>query len=110
MPATVYFHIGAAKTGTSAIQVGLARNRDALAKHGVIYPKSRSDALAVQGLITSGNGELLYSLVWPEDHRAEEAKQARQALQNLIKGNPAASILYSSERFVSAPPEAFAAL
>ena len=108
--ATVYFHIGAAKTGTSAIQVALARNRDALAKHGVIYPKSRSDALAAQGLITSGNGELLYSLLWPQAERPEDAKQARQTLQNLIKANPTASILYSSELFVSAPPEAFAAL
>jgi hypothetical protein len=107
---TVYFHIGAAKTGTSAIQVALARNRDALAKHGVVYPKSRSDVLAAQGLITSGNGELLYSLLWPQADRPGDAKQARHALQNLIRDNPAGSILYSSELFVSAPPEAFAAL
>ena len=35
---TVYLHIGAPKTGTSAIQKSLFNNRKLLVKHGFIYP------------------------------------------------------------------------
>jgi hypothetical protein len=34
----VYFHIGAPKTGTTYLQQRLFRNRDALARDGVLYP------------------------------------------------------------------------
>jgi hypothetical protein len=34
----VYFHIGAPKTGTTYLQHVLLQNKEALAKHGVLYP------------------------------------------------------------------------
>lgn len=40
----VYLHIGAPKTGTTYLQSMLARNRDALAAHGVTYPALQGDA------------------------------------------------------------------
>jgi hypothetical protein len=39
-PRDVVLHIGTGKTGTSSIQVLLHRNRERLAGHGVLYPRS----------------------------------------------------------------------
>ncbi len=40
----VYLHIGLPKTGTTTIQVGLDRAREALASHGVLVPGESHDA------------------------------------------------------------------
>lgn len=37
---TLYLHIGTEKTGTTTLQSFLSKNRDALYKQGIIYPKS----------------------------------------------------------------------
>ena len=37
---TLYLHIGTEKTGTTTLQSFLSKNRDALSKQGIIYPKS----------------------------------------------------------------------
>jgi len=59
---TLYLHIGASKTGTSALQVAFARNAKALRGRGLHYPGKNQDAM--DGKITSGNG-LLRSISTP---------------------------------------------
>ena len=53
-------HIGHGKTGSSYLQSVLARNRDVLARHGWTYPVHASDALALHGKISSGNGAVIF--------------------------------------------------
>lgn len=55
---TATFHIGGPKTGSTAIQVWLAQNRDFLNKRNVHYPKSGSDKKAMHNRIVSGNGHV----------------------------------------------------
>jgi hypothetical protein len=58
-------HIGAPKTGTSALQVAFVRNRSALRSAGVRYPESSSDSAASAGKITSGNGLAIAAFLNP---------------------------------------------
>jgi hypothetical protein len=135
MPGTAYFHIGSGKTGTSAIQVGLVRNRELLAKYGLLYPEAETDTRAAQGMVTSGNGIALKDIVWCEktalaksangqlskkvvrlgrdfiwtqDRSAARAANAR--LTELIESNADNSLVYSSERFAAVSPRHFSAL
>lgn len=55
-----YIHIGHGKTGTSAIQSFLAKNRSILLDYGVDYPEHDSFELAKRGKVSSGNGGLLF--------------------------------------------------
>src|SRR5476649_287445 len=100
----VVLHIGAQKTGSSAIQVGLARNRDALAKIGCLYPTADNDKTALQGGITSGNGMELAALLSPSQAFAAHFKKLDQVadIQNLARTKGIHSILYSSELFMFA--------
>jgi hypothetical protein len=109
MTTTICLHMGHAKTGTSAIQIALARNRDLFAKHGVVYPKSHSDKRAEKGLITSGNGDLLKTLLGPDGRPHQEA-QAKTLLRDLIETNNERVLLFSSELLTASDPERFAAL
>jgi hypothetical protein len=135
MPGTVYFHIGGGKTGTSAIQVALVRNRALLLKHGLVYPEAGSDSKALKGLTTSGNGVALRGILWsahanrkmllsaqPGNDRqarlknriwaanARAAQTARARLRQLIDVNAGRSFVYSSEGFEAFSPETIAAL
>ncbi len=97
---TVVLHLGLGKTGSSALQVGLVRNRDALARAGVFYPPHESDALAARGDVTSGNGMLLARFLVPWLHSPEEATQAHleSILETVAARSPSCrSVLYSSE-------------
>lgn len=53
------FHIGPGKSGSSAIQTFLAKNRDKLGSIGILYPKDASTDVALQGQTTSGNRQAL---------------------------------------------------
>ncbi len=53
---TLFLHVGAGKTGTSALQVAFAQNIEELKAAGVVYPADASTRDAAQGQITSGNG------------------------------------------------------
>lgn len=55
----IFIHIGHGKTGSSAIQSFLAKNRDLLLKYGVNYPEHESFGKALENKISSGNGGLL---------------------------------------------------
>ncbi len=54
-------HIGHAKTGTSYIQSLLAKNHSSLKKIGYEYPVHRHPSKFKKGLISSGNGEILFN-------------------------------------------------
>ncbi|MCC4254784.1 hypothetical protein LL251_20430 [Sphingobium naphthae] len=49
-------HVGAPKTGTSALQSAFARNAGALRSAGFIYPEMSNSDIARRGHVTSGNG------------------------------------------------------
>ena len=54
-------HIGHAKTGTSYIQSLLAKNHSSLKKIGYEYPVHKHPSKFNKGLISSGNGEILFN-------------------------------------------------
>ncbi len=51
----VILHVGHGKTGSSALQSSLVLSSEALAKAGIFYPPSLSDARAMKGEVSSGN-------------------------------------------------------
>ena len=103
MSRTVYLHAGAMKTGTSAIQVALVRNREALRRCGIFYPHASTDEQAAQGRITSGNGRLL-SHLWRTDAAPESITAELSALRRVLEENPNLNLLYSSEFIAKADP------
>ena len=65
----LYLHVGASKSGTSSLQVGLRASRDALAEHGL-------------GLVHSTRSERATKLLRPLVHHAHErAFAARDVLR-----------------------------
>lgn len=88
-------HLGMPKTGSSALQVFLARNRDLLLARGIDYLPIGEFQLGVKGRITAGNGAyfartLLAAnsparIAEPERHRAEfDAAVARSGARTGI--------------------------
>lgn len=55
----LFVHVGGPKTGSSAIQSWLAKNRDYLRNNGLTYQESTNDSEALEGRISSGNGAAL---------------------------------------------------
>ena len=51
----IVLHIGATKTGTSAIQSAMVQNRAALLAQGILVPESRREDKAEEGRVTGGN-------------------------------------------------------
>ena len=104
---TLYLHIGAPKTGTSAIQAFLTLNRDAfLAATGIYYPESRSDARVLKGKPTAGNGAKIAKLL--RSKRRDAFDQAI-ALTEAELGRGRERLLLSSEGFWSIPDDAMEA-
>ena len=52
----LFLHIGHPKTGTSALQVFLAQNREILLQHNLDYPPIGKYEEAFEGGIAAGNG------------------------------------------------------
>src|SRR5450631_2837417 len=99
---TLVFHIGIPKTGSSAIQVFLARNRPALLREGVDYLNSGEFHMGVAGKISSGNGAFLARCLLPEGARAKIVPGESHLTEALeaIKASDAHTGLISSEMFV----------
>lgn len=108
-----FLHIGAGKTGTSAIQVALAQLRPALAARGVWYPQGfgNTDARAEQGRISSGNAAALGPWLNPNHRRPGYDKAAVTAWLDACLAEAAGrDLLLSSEMMQFPRPEEAAEL
>jgi hypothetical protein len=90
---TVVFHVGMAKTGSSAIQHVLAANAGELAEIGVHIPWV--ETLERSGRPTGGNAESLYRIIKRSNSVAEGAGEARAWLEAAIA--PEGVTILSSE-------------
>jgi hypothetical protein len=104
---TLVFHIGIPKTGSSAIQVFLARNYPALLRQGFDYLNIGEFNMGVAGKISSGNGAFLARCLLPEGAHAKIVQPERHLTEALkaIKASDAATGIISSEMFVDADPK-----
>ncbi len=89
-------HMGGPKTGTSAIQAFLAKNRKKLCQDGVDYPSLEDLGSAESGGVTSGNGVSI-ALAFQQD-KSGESSQYCSYLQ-VLKSSQATAVLISSEHF-----------
>lgn len=108
----VWLHVGTGKTGTSAIQVGLARARERLAAAGLHYPAAfypDQDASAREGGVTSGNALALGRLLQPRlaPSRFDPAA-ARAWLAATLAEAGGRALLFSSEAMQMPDAEAAA--
>jgi hypothetical protein len=100
-------HAGLPKTGTSALQVFLARGHDALRRQSFDYFKLGDFKKAGAGQITSGNGSLVArSLLAKDDPSGGAAPdQSLAALDKAIAASDCETGLLSSEYFAHCAPE-----
>lgn len=89
----VVLHVGMPKTGSTAVQVALVRNRDLLISLGVTYPPARSDRAALAGRLMSGNGVSLLPYVTSQEPMPEAVEEIRRQVAE--SGTP--FVLWSSE-------------
>lgn len=95
----VVLHIGAPKTGSSALQSAFVLNRDALIERGIFYPPSPTDAKAASGIPVSGNAIALAKFLNPDFTVPSEEWEfdACAAAINRASGAGCSTVLYSSE-------------
>ena len=99
-------HIGAHKTGTTAIQKSCHSGRRGLARAGVIYPRCNWYHYAQHRLAFAMRG-----MRDPDTNAVPDLQQELAALQDAIAAAPEnAQILISSEEFFAAAPAAIARL
>ncbi len=79
---TCILHIGHGKTGSSAIQTALVRQRGWLAEQGIAYPDHPSFEAAARGMISSGNLDPTDGWVAGMTSRAERAAQPTVLFSN----------------------------
>lgn len=103
----IILHLGVPKTGTSAIQVFLARNRAALVAHGIDYLPIGEFGMGREGHISSGNGAYLARTLLPENApaRLADASPHRAELYAALEQSPCETGLVSSELFTDARQE-----
>ena len=110
-PKTVFLHVGAGKTGTSAIQTWLARNRRLLDKHGIAYPEpAEGFALALEGKITTGNATPIVEYVVERRRPKSFDEAVFFAWLDRVLRRPADTVLFSSETLPGGDRKRFAAL
>ena len=106
------FHIGTPKTGTSALQVFFAKNRDNLLSKNVDYLPIGEIAMGAAGKISSGNGAFLSRSVLPVNAPARIADGERfiQECFDSIRTSTVDLGIISSELFAYADNQALASL
>jgi len=90
----IYLHIGAGKTGTSALQSQLAINRNRLMDHGYFYPEAKSDKLSSKFRISSGNAVELGRELRSDNFNKKAICHIIENIVNNARGN---DIILSSE-------------
>ena len=100
----IWLHVGFGKTGTSAVQVALARGRERLAECGLFYPPSlerKHDDRSVGGGITSGNAIAIGHLMCPGQRPGDfDATAAWSWLERVLAEAGERTLLLSSETMV----------
>ncbi len=103
-----YLHIGAPKTGTSALQAALARHQDDLAtRAGILYPVSETgiEKRAARGAFTSGNATLLGAFLNPGQARQVPTRdEVEDWLRRCAEIADGRDLLLSSESMAGARP------
>ncbi len=94
---TLHLHVGATKTGTSALQFFFENNRDWLGEQGIAYPQGphRPDSIT---MISSGNGGWLHDCM-------KRGGSWQEFSDQLSAGGATGDILLSSESFSFAAPD-----
>lgn len=98
MSATIYLHIGANKTGSSALQSVFNKHRDKLVEQGLLYPVSGCVGDAHYG-VSSLLG-FYHGKPKPIDLMSKPLVELSDALRSEIERNNAESVVISSESFV----------
>jgi hypothetical protein len=103
---TLVIHAGLPKTGSSALQVFLARNHEALRRQSFDYLELGDFQGGRAGRISSGNGFLVArSLIAPGDPSAAETPALHlAALDRAIAASPSENGIISSEYFPECDP------
>jgi hypothetical protein len=84
-PQGLILHVGPPKTGTSALQVFLAQNSQALKRLGLLYPRLDAFDVGEQGGVASGNGFTLASLLTGlASVEGSELVERTQAVERLL--------------------------
>lgn len=106
------FHIGGPKTGSSALQVFLARNRQNLLKQDVDYLAIGEIALGAAGKVSSGNGAFLSRTMLPTEATARIPNGERHVKEffEAVQASEADIGIVSSELFIGAGSLEFSAL
>jgi hypothetical protein len=101
---SLVLHVGIPKTGSSAVQVFCAQNRQALLAQSCDYFELGEFALGARGKISSGNGaHLARSLLRPHGPSFKpDRDQQLAALDRKIAASPCDTGLLSSEIFIFA--------
>lgn len=94
----IYLHIGATKTGTSAIQTSLARSRAILLENGILYPNTENDDKAIEGKVTGGNARTLCELHLNfKNNIGNVSQMTNDYFNDLDKNKSASTLLFSGE-------------
>jgi len=106
------FHIGSPKTGSSALQVFLAKNRQYLLKKDVDYLPIGEISLGAAGKVSSGNGAFLSRCILPAEASARipDGERHIQEFFKAVQESNANIGIVSSELFFGADNQAYSAL
>src|SRR4051812_30228481 len=91
----LYIHLGAPKTGTSALQSAFASHTHQFLDHNVVYPHFRTLENASAGSVSSGNGVPLAKLLNPSHSARVETDHVYDQIREAFSGGH--DILYSCE-------------
>ena len=84
-PDHVVLHLGAGKTGTSSIQYLLGGNRDTLADHGVLYPRTPGGARHTRlGMFAKSDDDLVRTGAWRRMGRPDPRRFRRRFRRRLF--------------------------
>jgi hypothetical protein len=103
----IILHPGMPKTGTSALQVFLARNHAALKERGVDYLPIGEFNLGLKGSISSGNGSFLARTLLPPNSPAwiADGERYHAEFHAAVRASTADVGIVSSEMFIDAARE-----